>query len=328
MRRPQIVDVVVRGLLAGNAINHVDWLGEASIANWHWRTQVMTGPNRSARGKSMMRIAEIQADTMLPDIGLSDSPDRTDELLDSSLLLERENRLSFQHDLYGDRTRLQILTEHQNDVVAFVNRKLTSPFWNRALRLYGLHLLEIDKTGGRWFDVLSAFGTQDSGADAQDIILEALFHVSNPKPLLDTVWHHLITEDGNLLKRMLGRFLHATTMPDKIVVALCDSEIQRVQYAAKYRLPYWMFWQPMLLFLYEHKDEILQLTPELVAEISNIWLDFARKYPDRKLAGTQEAADFSITLAENMLVLEWDYSRTTDQITPQAFTKRPTAEGS
>jgi hypothetical protein len=320
MRRPKIIDVVVMGLLSGNAINPVDWLGEASIANWHWRTQVMTGPNRSARGKAMMCIAEIQADIMLPDIGLSDSPDRTDELLDSSLLIERGNRISFQHDLYGDWTRLQILTEHQNDFVAFVNRKLTSPFWNRAVRLYGLHLLETDRTGGRWFDVLNAFSTQDSGADAQDIMLEALFHVSNPKPLLDAVWHRLIAEEGNLLKRMLGRFLHSTTFPDEAILALSASEIQKVRYAGKYRLPYWMFWQPMLLFLYEHKDEILQLTPELIAEIANIWLDYARRYPGRKLAGTKEAADFAVTLAEDMLVLEWDYSRNTDKISPQAFT--------
>ena len=320
MRRPKIVDVIVTGLLAGNPIDAVDWLGEASIANWHWRTQIATGQNRIERSQAMTRIAEMQADSMLPDIGVSAAPAGTDALLSSCLLTERENRIAFQHDLYGDWTRLQILLEHQRDFVTFVNRKLASPFWNRAVRLYGLHLLETDRTGGKWLAAVNSFGAEESGADAQDLMLEALFHVSNPKPLLETVWGQLTAEDGKLLKRMLGRFLYTTTIPDEQMIALGGSEIQKMRTATKYRLPYWTFWQPMISFLYAHQNEVLQIVPELIAVLSSIWLAYARRFPDRELAGTREAADFAITLSENMLVQERDYRRSAAQISPLAFT--------
>ncbi len=320
LRRPKIVDVIVKGLLANTSINLPDWLGEASIADWHWRTQVATGNNQIIRGQAMMHIAEMQADSILPDIGLSEAPIGSDELLSCDLLIVRDNRISFQHDLFGDWTRLQSLKQHVNDFATFVNLKLASPFWNRSVRLYGLHLLELDATGECWFKTISDLSVAENGSDAQDLMLEAVFHASNPKPLFERTWTYLVANDGELLKRMLRRFLHTGTISNQSLVALGESEIQKMRYATKNRLPYWTFWQPMISLLYEHKTQVLELVPALLAEIAYTWLSFARIYlQQNELTSIKEAADMAITLAEMMLDNEESYKLNTEEVSPTAF---------
>ena len=322
LRRPKIVDLVASRLVLGDNVNYQAWLGEASIACWHWDTEVAKAPDKIKRAQAMMRIAEVQADNLLADIGISEAPDGTDALLSDCLLSERNNRVAFQHDLYADWTRLQMLIQNERDVVAYINRKLTSPYWNRAVRLYGLYLLEQDTTGSLWKSTLDALAIYPDAASAQDLMLEAIFFASNPEPILAIVWPHLLADQGKLLNRMLGRFLHTATVPNPVRISLGETEVQRTRFATEERVPYWPFWLPILSFFYKNKKEVLRFAPLQIARLSCAWLrHYARTdFAQYEQGGVQSAADFAITLAESMLAKEWSYEANRDETTREAFT--------
>jgi hypothetical protein len=316
LSRPKILDLIACRLALGAFVSTTEWVGESSVALWFWENEVASPPAMVSRSQIMMRVAELQADMLSPEVSVNSLPSEVDTLINDRLLTSDGRSIAFQHDLYGDWARLQILIGQETTLTAFVNSKLGSPFWNRAVRLYGVYLLEHDKSTERWKTTLDQFAETASGGNlGQDLILEAVIYAANPLPLLEAIWPYLKENDGKLLQRLLGRFLYTATDPNALYLELAKSKTDEIRYSTKERRPYWPHWLPMLEFLHAHKDEVIHLAPFQIAEVARTWLQFTpTNWPQRK-----NASELAIALAEDVLAHEWTYNYVNKETQEQAF---------
>jgi hypothetical protein len=313
--RPKILDLVASRIALGGEVQTDQWVGESSIALWFWETEVAKRPAAIARSKAALIIAETQADQLSAQVRITDAPEGTDHLVNDRILTERHSLVSFQHDLYADWARLHVLLGHRDNVVRFVEEKLISPFWNRAVRLYGLFLLEQEQGTERWLATLNGFGESNTGSLAQDLILESVLFAANPNPLLESLWPVLRAGDGVLLRRLLGRFLYVATEPNPQQMMLARTPTEQLRFSTEGRQPYWPYWLPMLRFLHAHMDEVIHLAPSMIAETCLAWLTRTPvRWPCRK-----EAAEIAIALAEHLLAREWEYRHEADDVIRLAF---------
>ena len=313
--RPKILDLIATRYDLGTGINTAGWIGESSIACWYWTTEIERPPAEVTRSQVVRQLAEQQAEPLSPQTVASTATNTVNDLVNERVLKFTGGRLSFEHDLLGDWSRLQVLIEKRSSLTAFVQSKIISPFWNRAVRLYGLYLLE-QGDPAQWKETLDAFAISESrGSLSQDLILEAVVFAANPARLLEDLWPFLREDGGKLLRRLLGRFLYTATEPNPHRLALAKTPTDELRQSTEDRMPYWPYWLPMLNFLQLHKAEAILLAPLQVAEISDKWLRFAPV----NWIGRQEAASLSLAIATDVLAHEWDYGYATGETAELAY---------
>jgi hypothetical protein len=303
LSNPKILDVVVRGLVIGAPPDFSRWVGESDLIEWFWRSVVDQPPNGAQRSAFLQRLAESQADAVTAETPLAALAvaelGPLDNLVRDGLCLRVEEKVRFSHDLYGDWARQRILISRDHELSAYVLPRAVSPLWNRAIRLYGLHLLEQSKNADAWEAAMATVTSHTQAPDlVQDLLLEAAVVSANADQLLEKIWPTLEKDDGRLLDRLLGRFLYVATLPNPMVIALAQSlgETFDTFAATQARLPYWPFWLPMLRFLHARSDDALGLAPRHIAEICDTWLRRgADGWPLRR-----EAAELAVRLAENV----------------------------
>jgi hypothetical protein len=297
----KFVDLLARGVMLGAKLETAKWVGESDVINWFWDTLVNRPSDGAARSAFLQRLAESQADALRNDTPLATLPvgelGPLDALLQDRLCSRSEERICFTHDLYGDWARQRILLSRRQDLVGYVTDRLASPQWHRAIRLFGLHLLEQHSNLDEWRAAMAdvrAAGKESSSLG--DLLLEAAITAPDPLPLLEALWPDLQHEDGRLLRRLLGRFLHMATLPNPLMVALArdTSEDLEVFASTHARLPYWPYWLPMLRFLHAHREDVVRLDSVHIARIADTWLrQGLEEWPLR-----DAAADLGLTIAE------------------------------
>ena len=101
-----------------------------------------------------------------------------------------------------------------------------------------------------------------------------------------------------MLRRLLGRFLHFATTPDPRMGALARAtEDDDAWVAAHYRIPNWTYWPSVLRFLHKHRDQVIEVAPNEVAQVAEMWLAHApTDWPFRR-----EAAEIGLALGERAL---------------------------
>ena len=207
----KILDLVTIRLSLGGDVPVTTWVGESSVATWFWTSEILRGYEGAARGGFVKLLAERQAETLKQAVPL-DQFEVSQLQLINNLFNERickctaDDSIVFEHDLYGDWSRFRLLVSHSDDLVNYLKERLTSPMWHRALRLYGLYLLEHLGDISQWHQALNSFADEDNLL-AQDLLLEAPIFAANPLPLLELIRSNLINNDDQLLKRLLARFL-------------------------------------------------------------------------------------------------------------------------
>lgn len=301
--KPKILDLLATRLAVGGTVDTSRWVGESDLVAWFWESEVRRPP-ATTRARLLMRLGEAQADTLqartpvdaFGDLDLT----ALDELQSERLCEVREERVSFGHDLYGDWARQRALLAHQDALRAYVVPRLISPAWHRAIRLYGLHLLEQHEDATAWRAAVEQFGPDVGNNDtARDLLVEAAIFAADPPRLLALLWPDLTAHDGRLLRRFLRRFLHVATRPDPRLLALVrdlgpDWEARA---ATMQRLPYLPYWLPLLQFLHEHAAEALVLAPEEIATVADTWLRQGHlEWPLRR-----EAAELALAESERIL---------------------------
>jgi hypothetical protein len=302
--KPKVLDLLASRLSIGGAVDTRGWVGESDLIRWFWDTEVAKPPNGAVRSLFLMSLGEKQADdlravTPLDAFSLADLAPLND-LCQDRICKHHEERLAFSHDLYGDWARQRKLLQRADTIHEYLESRLTSPLWHRAVRLYGLHLLEQDQELTRWRSAMQTLAMEErAGNLAQDLLLESVIFAAQPLLLLERLWSDLIANDGLFLRRLLGRFLHVATLPNPVVTAVTKaiSPGLETEAATLYRLPYWPYWLPIIQFLYNHQEEVMQLAPQYVAEIAGTWLQ--RGHESWVLR--QEAAELALTLAEPIL---------------------------
>lgn len=281
--KPKILDVLARQIAEGKTLDAARWLGESDLIAWFWENEIRKTPQGLTRMRFTQQLAERQGELVsheVPSDGFGDHElSVVESLIADRICVRREDRVAFAHDIYGDWGRQRALISRTPDLPALA-ALARSPLWHRAIRLYGVHLLE--KRGvADWRNLLGQAGASADAAllNARDLLLESLVVAANSWTILERAWPDLAANDGRLLKLFLRRFLYIATMPNPAFIAAMremKSEGSDTFAATRNRIPYWPYWFPMLRFVAGHFKEMAGASVE-VAEICDIWLRGTRK---------------------------------------------------
>jgi len=295
----KILDLIASRLDAGVQVETAAWVGESSVASWYWHSRVVTGEGRRARERFTMLLAERQADELeltvpLDRFNVSELGPLDRLEADRVCMTTDRGRVGFAHDLFGDWARLHILIAHAADIARFLDERMDSPLWHRAIRLYGAHLLEHASDIAQWRSLVASL-TAERGEGARDLLLESIVFAANPAALLHQVRDDLQREGGHLLRRLLGRFLAFATLPDPFYQALAQADGNgAADVAARYRYPNWRYWPPVLQFLHAQRAEFVALAPVEIARLVDLWLSHTKPgFPWRR-----EAAELALLLGQ------------------------------
>jgi hypothetical protein len=300
--KPKVLDLLATRLHVGT-LDTTKWVGESDLIKWFWQTEVLDKPDGATRAGFLKALAERQGDELRPEIpsGVFPPADQTpvSALVRDRICRTRDEKLSFDHDLYGDWARQRILLSNADAVRAYLSGRITSPLWQRALRLYSLHLLEQEPDLTVWRCLLNSF---DSGGKAgtleQDLILESAIFAADPETILERLWGDLSGQKGKLLRRLLRRFHHTATMANPLMLALSMfvADASETDAALINRVPYWPFWFPMLRFLHRHLTDVVAIGMLQAAELADTWL---RQTPGG-LPLRKEASEIALAAGESM----------------------------
>jgi hypothetical protein len=304
----KLLDLVVRRLDGGASIDASGWVGESSVAEWFWSAEIDRGDDRLARGHFARSLAQAQADQLVVTVSVDSLdagslPAAASLTADQLLVQVPDDRVAFAHDLYGDWARLRVLLNHRDDLAAFLQTRHESPLWHRAIRLLGIHLLERANGITEWRRLMASFGDGNL-AIVRDLLLEAPAFAMNAGQLLESVFPDLIARNGELLRRLLTRFLAFATVPDERIQEIARAngmDLNAVR--AAYRRPHWPYWLDVLAVLHTHRDEALRVAPSEIAKIVEMWLEFVPTGSIRR----REAAELAVMLGQRAVDSRDDY---------------------
>ena len=296
--RPKIVDL----LATYGAPDASKWVGESDLIRWFWLNEVIYQHNGIAKSSFLQNLADDQARKWQSSIPASDfSPSDLvffDDLKTHGICTINQNRIQFSHDLYGDWSRQQCLISHISDISEYLKHKDDSPLWHRGIRLFGLHLLEQYPDSDEFLKVFFSIQKENNEfTTVHDLLLESIIFAVNPQPILGKLLPELIKEEGILFKRVLKRFLIIATIPNKRlliigkVIGLSENEAALID-----RIPIHQYWIPILQFIIQNKDELVNLVPEQITDIAKGWL----KYTPISSIYRREIANLALTIAEKV----------------------------
>ena len=305
--KPKILDLFATNIAAKRVPDTQEWVGESDLIEWFWSAEVNNGANGPARSFLLQRLGENQADTMQYETGTceftSDDLIIFETLKKDRICAIEDEKIAFDHDLFGDWSRQRVLLSRSHQLSEFLPKKLLSPPWCRAVRLFGLHLLELKKDQRQWLDILSQLAENNSEL-GQNLLLETIIFASNPDAILENLWETLVEDKGRLLWRFLGQFLQVATSPDLTMLAATANKTPeiRLRFAAECRVPILQLWPAVLTFLSDHKNEVIRLAPAGVVRICDMWLrstlpgsEARTVAADLALAGAEEWLAFSLS---------------------------------
>lgn len=278
-------------------------LGESHLIDFVWTEEVEKANNGLQISSFLKQLAERQADNL--SIGISMRLFTPEELVPADALRSlgflklQHEKLYFNHDLYSDWARYRLLKSYGDELPGFLKKKhLTSPLWAKAVRLYGISLLEQEPTGAQWQTVFQKF-TDNSPQHllVQDLLLEAFFFAPNAYSLLTLHRNPLFSNEAALLKRITKLFLlRATHAAPHVLEIAKQIGITEKQASAYDRLPIPVYWPGVLRFLWEESDEGLKHDLINIVAIASLWLEKTpEKFPLR-----QEAGNLSLKAAEQI----------------------------
>jgi len=283
----------------------VAWVGETDVLRWYWEEHVAGGAEGPGRSRFLQRLSEIEAADLtrrVPVARLDAEECRVlNGLIADHICAKDEEQVGFDHELYADWARQRRIYSEGENLVPFIRQQCLNPRWHRAIRLVGLQLLEDPQKGSDAWRSLILQLSDSAGSPTQesDLVLEAAFFAADPVPLLESAWEHLRESEGALLSRLLNRFLHVATFPNPLLASVADENIRgySTASAAMWRLPYWPLWLPMLQFIHTHRAEAIDLCPDPVSQMADLWLrQGGRRWPHRL-----EAAEILIDAARWMI---------------------------
>ena len=304
LRQPKILDLLAKNIGVGKLPNFRAWAGESDVIDWIWKAEIEGKKPAAPRQRLMWQLAEELSQRLSVDVPLDVLGDVADVALDNleadQICQCKDGRVSFSHDLWGNWARQRLLLAHEPELPVYLEKRLDSPAWHRAIVLLGLDLLERQSKPERWRELIGRNETLDNGGPLFcDLLLESLIRAAQTTDVLTQAWPQLCAEEGIWLRRLLIRFLHVATSPNPIMLNYAKSNegLSEAQAAAVNRLPKPELWGTILRFLHAHRDECVDVAPLQVAEIAERWLCWtAMDKPLRK-----EAADLALAVAWSTL---------------------------
>lgn len=307
--RPKVLDLFATHSISEESLED---FGESDLAQLFWRREIASGEKAVARSEAVLKIANHIADNVSSDISETNissidgiNTEIIDELIRDKILIKFDGRISFEHDLYSDWIRIQSLknADENGELNEFLEDRIGSPIWNRSIKLFAIDLIEQNDDLSNWRRVFKDFNLlqETECTIAKDIFLEATAFASKggSGKLSDGLWPLLSDNEGELLKRLLNRFLYSATVPNTTVLdAIAEADPELSVYAtAQMRVPYWPYWIRLINLLFQHRSEIHINTRKLVARVAYLWLTSTPlDWPLRR-----EASQIAVALGEQML---------------------------
>ncbi len=277
LRNLKVLDWLATVFASDHAPEVPEWVRVSEVVDGLWDLWIGTGEDSRLRGELLKKLALREAETLRSGVGFSELDSGELRALRSleELLISRDDNAFFQHELAGDWARLRILVERDRrgssatDLAGFAR----SPRWSPAIRLFGERLLEQENVlANRWSALYDELAEGPGTNDARGVLLESLFWAGNAAEALESAWPRLVADDGELLKRLLGRFLYSATIPDPGAAEFANDERTAAEIRALVRFPYWPLWKPVLAALDSHRDDVATIAPELGAKVCELWL--------------------------------------------------------
>nr|WP_315174045.1 AAA family ATPase [uncultured Flavobacterium sp.] len=274
------LDLLAYNLNKDSTISESDFIGESTIIDWIWKEEIES--KGSASSRFVKEFSEKQAENLsvgiaASDFGIADSGP-VDILKQSKVFVENEDKLYLTHDLFGDWARYKLIRGNSTDVKGYLQRKeLLSPLWCKAIRLYGIYLLDKKSDASEWIKLFKTLGSIDAKEKIiQDLLLESIIFSASAYTHLLALWDYFQLNNGELLKRFLERFLIKATLPNQNVLKITKElgGYTVAQASTYHRTPNHIYWGNVLKFLYLYKTEIITLAAKETAEITKIWLDY------------------------------------------------------
>lgn len=297
----KILDILARKATV-KAFDAKSWVGETSIVDWIWEEEVSAKSDGTVRARFLYLLAEKLADEMSDTVSLEkfqvSELTPLDGLINDRICEKNGDFVSFTHDVFAEWTRLRILISKGSDRVSYVELKVHSPHWHRAVRLYGQYLLEQGKAIDDWARALDQFaGEGGRSSVAQDLLLDAALFAPDPLEVLEKMWPAL--SGKGRFHRLLTRFLFVASSPNPEIIKLAKgvANMSDTQAALINRIPYAPQYLPFLAFINAHRNDCIHLDLIGVAKVALNWLQATWK----GVPGRKDAAELAVTCAERLL---------------------------
>ena len=277
---PKMLDV----LLSGQFTEGRTIAGEADLIEWWWEQQVR-GPHiiapeeRVARELAYCMANELRSE--LPPDSVAGAEEAASRLIRNRVLKRtRDGLLRFEHDLLADWSRVMYLRGLGQAKFQFLKVHTENPPWLRAVRLLSQHLLDRVDDLKQWREFLNSSKSvlqaeDDLPAEDLQIIdawLEGVIFSLNPGEVMVNISADLFGDSGWLLRRLIRRMMLVASIPDPAI----QNQLSKVDpksaeaAAARYRLPLWKVWSPIIDFLISHPEQATELIPVELGEIAEI----------------------------------------------------------
>lgn len=290
IKNPQIIDLIARGIQKKQLSQDISWVGETDLIRWLWDYI----KNSCEEGHSLIsliqKVAEQQADKgefAIPITEYEPYEAAHFKTLDNEgVCTECSGRISFQHDLYADWARCQNIVANESDIDNYLKDRVLNSFWHKAIRLYGLYLIEQKSEVYSWWYAIN------QNDFIKDYLLDSIIFAANAEVLLDKVYSFLVMNNFELITRLLKRFLVIATCPNpthEIFVSKAGRDYASLARTLD-RMPLWIYWPSVIRFLHKHREELVDKVPSEIAEIAKTWLRWTPSdYPLRR-----EAAELAL----------------------------------
>lgn len=285
MNNIKLLDALTLSL---TAINIKEFNGlqvtESEIIDFLWKKQVESGKQGMLDAKVVKTIAEVQANTLQMGVSNStidsSSAAALSNIVAKGLIYEREDYFFFQHELFGDWARYKVVRSHSQDLQLYLSDlDISSPLWSKAIRQYGIHLLETKNKEQFWLKLIQQLDDSPKQKVLKSIFLESVIFSTNTKETLTEISTQLLENGGYLLNNLLRVFLLKATKinPEVLKIAKQLKGIAIAEAAGINRLPNVEYWLPLLEFIYLHKTAIVQFDFQQAAQIACDWLAYTPK---------------------------------------------------
>jgi energy-coupling factor transporter ATP-binding protein EcfA2 len=299
----KLLDKLIQNSKSISELSSTQNLGETHLIDFVWSEEVENAGNGLQASSFLQHLSAQQADTLSIGVNINlFSPNElspADTLRSLGFLQLRQEKLYFNHDLYSDWARYKLIKSYGNKLPIFLKEKqLTSPLWAKAVRLYGMSLLEQEPSGTVWQNIYYLFNDGSSQhIIVQDLLLEAFFFTPNSYSLLTIHKEFLFANDALQLKRITKLFLLRATQSDPSIIELAkEIGITEKQASSYERLPIVIYWPGMIKFLWDEAEIVLQHDLINVVKIASLWLE---KTPP-EFPMKQEVGNLSLKAAEKI----------------------------
>lgn len=266
------------------------WIGETELIEWIWTQWVGDTATKHVRGLVLRRLGESEGERIsgavpTDQIEIQELTVLSD-LEKSGVVRISESAVKFSHDLMGDWARLRSLIASDTEAAERIREKAGVPRWGRAIRLYAQRLVEREGSLSGWKTFVTGFASGNPEDKlASDLFLDGIVFAANAGLLLERVWSELISDKGEILRRLLRRLIHVATVPDWRYQSEMPAEDADLA-AAWFRVPLPLYWAPVLATLQRHADDVAREGIFEEAAVCELWLRIMPPgFPGRKEAG-------------------------------------------